>query len=125
MLRAATARAVVGAGLHPSVSVHHSNRYDHLALADDVMEPFRPFVDLAVARLAAEGVAEVTPEAKRDLAGVVHLDLRTAAGTTPLATCLERLAVSLAQAFEGGKAELELPIAPLPLELPSSAGRKP
>jgi CRISPR-associated protein Cas1 len=121
VLRAATARAVVAAGLHPSLGVHHRNRADAFCLVDDLMEPFRPLVDLAVARLHGHGVAEVTREAKRTLAGVTALDMRTQQGTTPLATCLERLATSLGQAFEGGEAALELPLAPLPLELPPIA----
>ena len=117
VLRSCTARAVTGAGLHPSVAIHHRNRANDMALVDDLMEPFRPLVDLAVARLAGRGVAEVTPDAKRALAGLAFADMRTGAGVTPLATCLERLAISLAQAFESGEAKLDLPLAPLPLEL--------
>ncbi len=51
MLRAITARAVCAAGLHPSLGIHHHNRYDAFCLADDVMEPFRPLVDRVVANL--------------------------------------------------------------------------
>lgn len=120
VLRAATARAIVAAGLHPSLGLQHQG--NPLCLADDLMEPFRPMVDLMVFRLLAHGVAEVTPEAKRSLAGLTAADMRTARGTTPLATCLERLATSLAQSFETGKPDLDLPIAPLPLEMPTHAG---
>jgi len=117
VLRSATARAVVAAGLHPSLGVHHSNQYNDMALADDLMEPFRPLVDLRVTQLFAGGVAEVNAEAKHALAGLTALDMRTQAGTTPLGTCLERLAISLGQAYESRKAELDLPLAPLPLDL--------
>jgi CRISPR-associated protein Cas1 len=117
--RSAVARAVVGAGLHPSIGIHHSNQYNDMCLIDDLLEPFRPLVDLTVARLNAGGAAEVTPEIKRQLAGLTLADMATTAGTTPLSTCLERLAVSLAQAYESGIANLDLPLAPLPLELPS------
>jgi CRISPR-associated protein Cas1 len=120
ILRSATARAVAAAGLHPSLGVHHRNQYDDMCLVDDLMEPFRPLVDLLAARLADAGKAEITPETKRVLAGVMVIDLRTQQGTTPLATCLERLAVSLGQSFESGEASLELPLAPLPLELPAA-----
>jgi len=48
ILRATTARAICGAGLHPTFGVHHRNRYNAFALADDMMEPFRPLVDLRV-----------------------------------------------------------------------------
>lgn len=120
VLRSCTARAVTGAGLHPSLAIHHRNRANDMALVDDLMEPFRPLVDLAVARLAGRNVSEVTPEAKRTLANLAFADMRTSSGVTPLSTCLTRLAVSLAQAFENGEAKLELPLAPLPLELDST-----
>lgn len=118
VLRSATARAVVAAGLHPSLGIHHRNRNDDMCLVDDLMEPFRPLVDLMVARLVAGGSAEVTPEVKRNLAGLTAADMRTELGTTPLGTCLERLAISLGQAYESGEAKLDLPLAPLPLEMP-------
>ncbi len=54
VLRAIVARAICGAGLHPSLSVHHHNRYDAFCLADDLMEPFRPIVDRIVSRLRDE-----------------------------------------------------------------------
>lgn len=120
VLRAATARAIVAAGLHPSLGIQHQG--NPLCFADDLMEPFRPMVDLMVFRLLGQGVSDVTTEAKRALAGLTAADMRTARGTTPLATCLERLATSLAQSFETGKPDLELPIAPLPLEMPARAG---
>jgi CRISPR-associated protein Cas1 len=121
ILRSATARAVVAAGLHPSLGVHHRNRADDFCLVDDLMEPFRPLVDAAVARLAEGGKETVDVEAKRELAGLAAMDMQTARGTTPLATCLERLAVSLGQAYESGEARLDLPAAPLPLDLARSA----
>ncbi len=80
------------------------------------MEPFRPLVDLAAFRLADAGVDDVTPEAKTVLAAVLSADLQTSRGTTPLATCLERLAASLAQAYENGQPSLDLPSGMLPLD---------
>lgn len=109
VLRAATARAVVAAGLHPSLGVHHHNRYDAMCLADDLMEPFRPAVDYVVAGLVESGCDEVTPEAKQALAGVLAADMSTDRGTTPLETCLERAAQSLAQSFEDKRAALTFP----------------
>lgn len=116
VLRAATARAVTGAGLHPSLGIHHRN--EDMCLVDDLMEPFRPTVDLLVVRLREAGYDSVNRDAKRQLALVTALDMRTARGVTPVASCLARLALSLAQAFESGEAKLDLPLAPLPLELP-------
>lgn len=109
VLRAAVARAVVSAGLHPSVGIHHSNRGDSFCLADDLMEPYRPLVDCEAARLTAEGRTELTPETKRALAEILARDMETDEGTTPLQTCMERTALSLARAFETGVPELVFP----------------
>lgn len=116
VLRAATARSVVAAGLHPTVALHHSNRGDEMALADDLMEPFRPLVDRAVRRLTDSGCESVDSGAKRTLVDVLSHDMATAAGTTPVSGCLERLTASLARSFETGRAALDLPYRPLPLE---------
>lgn len=115
VLRAATARAIVAAGLHPSLSLMHRSRGDALRLADDLMEPFRPSVDLIVKQLAQEAVDEVSTSAKRRLAAVLHQDFRTEEGVTPLSNLLARLAVSLGQAFTGDRAKLFLPLDPSPL----------
>lgn len=117
ILRSAAARSVVAAGLHPSLGIHHRNRANDMCLVDDLMEPFRPIVDLMVVRLVADGVEEVTREAKAALAGITAFDMRTSQGTTPLGVCLDRLATSLGQAFEDKRAALDLPLAPLPLDL--------
>ena len=109
VLRAATARSVAAAGLHPSLGIHHHNRYDALCLVDDLMEPFRPAVDYTVVRLVESGCAEVTSEAKRALVGVLAADMRTERGTTPLEICLERAAQSLAQSFEDRRPSLTFP----------------
>jgi CRISPR-associated protein Cas1 len=116
VLRAATARAIAAAGLHPSLGLHHRTRTDPLCLASDLMEPFRPLVDIAAYRLIQDGADDLTPEVKSVLAQVPSIDMRTPRGVTPLSTCLERLAQSLARACEGGGPRLELPSSPLPLD---------
>lgn len=118
ILRSGVARAVASAGLHPSIGLHHSNRGNPMCLVDDMMEPFRPLVDFLVTRLVARGDSEVTPQAKVVLANVLSLDMATRLGTTPVTTCLERLALSIATAFETGKPRLDIPEAMLPIELP-------
>jgi CRISPR-associated protein Cas1 len=118
VLRAATARAVMAAGLHPTFGLAHRNRSNPMPLVDDLMEPFRPMADRCVLRLLEAGHAEVTPEAKAYLAAVTNLDMEGRAGIAPLSTCLERLAASLAAVFEGEARALELPGSPLPLSLP-------
>lgn len=120
ILRSATARAVTAAGLHPSLGIYHRNRGNDMCLVDDLMEPFRPLVDLTVMRLVLGGTVEVTPEVKHRLAELTAADMRTNQGTSPLATCIERLAASLAASFESGKVVLDLPLSPLPLDLAAS-----
>ncbi|MCX7703767.1 MAG: type II CRISPR-associated endonuclease Cas1 [Planctomycetota bacterium] len=58
VLRAIIARAICAAGLHPSLGLHHHNRYNPFCLADDIMEPFRPIVDEIVVQLVQEGKAD-------------------------------------------------------------------
>ena len=116
ILRAATARAVMAAGLHPSLGLMHSNRGNALVLIDDLMEPFRPIVDREVHRLKGEGIVEVTSEAKTALARIMVVDLPAEEGLiSPLMTCLERLAGSLAKAYAGESDRLALPEPGLPL----------
>ncbi len=118
VLRSAVARAVMGVGLHPSFGLHHHNRANAMCLVDDLMEPFRPLVDLFVVRLVAAGHREVGRDTKAFLASVVVLDMRSNEGTTPLSTCLVRLAGSLVRVYEGDRDRLEFPLEPLPLEMP-------
>ncbi len=113
VLRAAVARSVAAAGLHPSIGIHHHNRANPFCLVDDLMEPFRPLVDYAVVRLAEAGHREMTSETKRALAGVLVMDLRTERGTTPLQTCIERAAQSVAQSYESCKPIFTFPGPPL------------
>ncbi|MBT9446188.1 MAG: type II CRISPR-associated endonuclease Cas1 [Hyphomonadaceae bacterium] len=115
VLRAATARAVVGAGLHPSLSIQHQSRGDALRLADDLMEPFRPAVDLIARDLVAGGATVVDKDAKGRLAGVLHADYRTAVGVSNLSTCLSRLSLSLARAYLRESDKLDFPLTPVPL----------
>ena len=115
VLRAAAARSILAAGLHPSLSVHHESRGDALRLADDLMEPFRPYVDLAVARRAERNELELNKESKAALASVLTLDLAGPNGARPLQSCLNFLATSLAMIYLGQSRKLDLPDGPLPL----------
>lgn len=118
VMRAACARAVVAAGLHPSVGVHHANRGNPMALADDLIEPFRPLVDVMTVRLRAADHAEVTPEVKRAYARLIALDLPGEEGTTTVWQAAARAAATLARAFQSGRAaDLVLPHPPSALEL--------
>lgn len=117
VLRAATSRAIVAAGLHPTIGLHHSNRGNAFALADDLMEPFRPLVDCAARTLAGRNGPQVDTEAKQSLARLIALDLPLGDGQTPVSVALTKLATSLGQSFESGKLSLALPRPPDALTL--------
>ncbi|MGQ3045693.1 MAG: type II CRISPR-associated endonuclease Cas1 [Niveispirillum sp.] len=113
VMRSLCARAVVAAGLHPSIGIHHANRGNAFALADDLVEPFRPLVDSLTVRLLDKGVVSVDPAAKRAYAGLIAFDLPGSAGTTTVAVAANRVAQSLALAFTLGRSDLlELPPPP-------------
>lgn len=111
VLRAIVARAICAAGLHPSLGLHHHNRYNGYCLADDLMEPFRPLVDRIVYAFVKEhGVpAELTPTVKRELltplTGRVMLD----GEQRTLFDVLGTVAASLAEVFMGNARRLTLP----------------
>ncbi len=117
VLRAATARAVVAAGLHPTIGLHHSNEGNAMRLVDDLMEPFRPIIDLKVWQLHKQGEDQVTPESKHALVMTLYDDMQTSEGVTPMMVCTQRLATSLVQIFIGEKNKLDLPLPGLPLNM--------
>ncbi|GAC1609831.1 MAG: type II CRISPR-associated endonuclease Cas1 [Aquirhabdus sp.] len=117
VLRATTARAVVAAGLHPTMGLHHSNQGNAMRLVDDLMEPFRPMIDLKVWQLNKQGESQVTPDSKRALVRTLYDDMQTSVGVTPVIVCAQKLAISLAQIFIGERDKLELPLPGLPLNL--------
>lgn len=117
VLRAASARAILAAGLHPSLSICHQSRGTALRLADDIMEPFRPYVDVLVCHLINKGHDTVDLTAKTALANLTALDLHGAKGISPLQTCLDRLCSSLAQIYLAERSDLELPGPPMALDI--------
>ena len=117
VLRAATARAIIAAGLHPSIGIHHTNRANAMRLADDLMEPYRPFIDLLAWQLRREDMTEVTPETKRIMVHGLYDDLMTDAGATPMQVSVQKLATSLAQVYLGERDQLDLPLPGLPLTM--------
>lgn len=117
ILRSAAARAVVAAGLHPSLGLHHSNDNNAMRLVDDLMEPFRPIIDLKVWQLVKQGEDTVSPDTKRALVRTLYDDMQTDSGVTPVSVCIQRLAVSLAQVYMGDRSTLDLPLPGLPIAL--------
>lgn len=109
VLRATTARAVVAAGLHPTLGLHHSNEGNPMRLVDDLMEPFRPIIDLKVWQLTKNGKIEIDSEIKRAIALSMFVDIKTKDGISPLLICIQNAATSLAKIFLGESKKLNLP----------------
>jgi CRISPR-associated protein Cas1 len=112
LLRAAVARALIGAGLLPALGIKHSNRSNAFCLADDLLEPLRPMVDRRVRFLLRQGRTALDAHAKRSLLPVLAETVRTASGAGPLLVALSRYAASYAARISGGKGEkpgLEIP----------------
>lgn len=120
VLRSATARAVIAAGLHPTLGLHHSNEGNPMRLVDDLMEPFRPIVDLHVWQLQRVGESAITSDTKRSLVRTLYDDMQTSSGATPVMVCMQRLAISLAQTYLGERDRLDLPLRGLPLAMAAS-----
>jgi CRISPR-associated protein Cas1 len=106
VLRSIVARRVMGCGLTPGIGIHHGNAGNPIRLVDDLMEPFRPVVDVFVWRLLQDGVSDVTPDAKQTLGSLPTRTLRTTAGISPVTVVAERLCQSFVGALEGGKLTL-------------------
>jgi CRISP-associated protein Cas1 len=115
IIRSVIARAVVAAGLHPTIGLHHANRLNAFALADDLVEPFRPLVDAVVRQMIDEGATEVDRDAKARLAALISADVELAGATSPVTVAAQRLAQSLAASFESKTLALALFNTPQPL----------
>lgn len=111
ILRAAVARALIGSGLYPAFGVFHRNRYNAFPLADDVMEPYRPFVDEIVYRLYYDGgISELDNQSKGKLLRVLFSDVKMGKVTRPLENALSLTTASLLKIFKGETDKLSLPV---------------
>jgi len=111
VMRAAVARALCSAGLLPCLGIHHRNRYNAFALADDIVEPFRGFVDAKVRGIVRGGDfdGELDQQTKAKLLEVLYEPVIIAGIEGPLMVALHRTAASLARCFAGEQKEIELP----------------
>ncbi len=100
VLRAATARSLCAAGLHPGLGIHHQNRYSGYCLADDLMEPFRPWVDKRVQDLLIDGIQELRKEGKKAVLEVLTDECQINGSLGPVLSALDKSASSLARCFE-------------------------
>jgi CRISPR-associated protein Cas1 len=109
VLRAAVSRALVAAGLHPALGIHHCNRANAFCLADDMLEPLRPLVDRLVRELHQAEVKELNREAKAKLLALMNITVRVGDQTGPFMVALHRLAASLVGCYQGQEKRLLFP----------------
>lgn len=111
ILRATIARALVGSGLLPTLGIHHHNKYNAYCLADDIMEPYRPFVDKLVAELFDQNpdALQMSREHKRALLQIPVLDVQFDDFTRPLMVGASVTTASLARCFAGEQRKIAYP----------------
>ncbi|GAA4461923.1 type II CRISPR-associated endonuclease Cas1 [Nemorincola caseinilytica] len=125
ILRAVVARCLTGSGLLPTLGIHHRNQYNAYCLADDIMEPYRPYVDKVVFEIAEKHcqfsgtceTLELTKEIKGQLLAIPAMDVRIARSVTakdtersPLMVAVEKTTASLARCYEGNARKLLYPV---------------
>lgn len=111
ILRAVVARSIVGSGLLPTLGIFHRNQYNAYCLADDIMEPYRPFVDKIVCNIISMNgqYLEMTPNMKKQLLTIPVMDVIIDEQKSPLMNAVQRTTASLAKCFEGNAKKIAYP----------------
>jgi len=111
ILRSITARALVSSGLLPALGIFHRNKYNAYCLADDIMEPYRPFVDQIVCYLVDnyDDYEELTTELKTELLQVPAMDVMMEGKKSPLMVAMSRTTNSLFECFAGNSRKILYP----------------
>lgn len=109
VLRGAIARGLVAHGMHPPIGLFHASEQNAFNLADDLIEPFRPLVDLRVAKNSASTEGDLTPQDKAELVALLNVDVGMPQGKMSALSAIEYAVESLVRLFEQGESELELP----------------
>ena len=110
VLRAAVARSLTGSGLLPAIGIFHKNRYNAFPLADDVMEPYRPFVDEIVFYLYANGENNLNKYSKSEILKLLYVDTFFENVTRPLDIGLSITTASLAKCYNGLQKKILYPL---------------
>ncbi|HJB85537.1 MAG TPA: type II CRISPR-associated endonuclease Cas1 [Candidatus Alistipes merdigallinarum] len=110
ILRAAVTRSIMGSGLFPAFGIFHRNRYNAFPLADDLMEPYRPFVDELVYNLYSQGHEQLNKEVKSQLLRILFMDTRFDKVMRPLDVGLTFTSSSMAKCLAGTQKKIVYPI---------------
>lgn len=111
ILRAVVARGLVATGLLPTLGIHHENKYNAYCLADDIMEPYRPFVDSVVCEIVYSGIdySELNKEIKQKLLSIPAMDICIDGENSPLMVGMQRTTASLFKCYEGSAKKIIYP----------------
>jgi len=112
ILRAITARGLVSSGLLPTLGIHHRNKYNAYCLADDIMEPYRPYVDQIVLGIIdrGENFLELSTSIKQQLLGIASVDVKFEKNRSPLMVGMQTTTASLARCYESTARKINYPI---------------
>jgi CRISPR-associated protein Cas1 len=113
ILRAITARGLVSSGLLPTLGIHHRNQYNAYCLADDIMEPYRPFVDQMVKKMydpdKSLTYTTLTSDLKKTLLGIATADVYFKKDRSPLMVGMQRTTASLSRCYQQQQRTIEYP----------------
>ena len=111
ILRAVVARSIVASGMLPTLGIFHKNQYNAYCLADDIMEPYRPFVDKVVLNIVNLNgkFLELTPSMKKDLLNIPAMDVMINDEKSPLMIAVQKTTASLSKCFEGRQRKIMYP----------------
>ncbi|HSD09075.1 type II CRISPR-associated endonuclease Cas1 [Flavobacterium sp.] len=110
ILRAATARALSGSGLLNTLGIHHKSKYNAFALADDIMEPFRPLIDEKVFEIMQTyNEQELNTKIKAELLQILTQTVYFKDERSPLMVALQKTASSLQQCYTGDRKKIKYP----------------
>ena len=111
ILRAVVARALVASGMLPTLGIHHHNRYNAYCLADDIMEPYRPYIDALVVDICHKGLVSdtLTTDLKRELLQIPTLDVVIGGRRSPLMVAVAQTTASLYKCYSGELRKISYP----------------
>ncbi len=111
ILRAVVARSLVASGLLPTLGIFHKNQYNAYCLADDIMEPYRPFVDRIVWDIVRMNgnYLELSPKMKQQLLNIPAMDVKIRNEKSPLLVAVQKTTASLTKCFEGKQRKIDYP----------------